>query len=197
MKDVHNRYREEEKEELENASSEKEELGAESKDEPLSEVDELKLKLEKKNNDYLRALAELENYKKRINEERSRERKYANQSLLEELIAGFDIFDKALNMKTDNEELKNFLLGFQMINKNFKDVLEKNGVTKIKAMGEKFDPRFHHAVETTYDENEEDGKIIQEMQTGYMYKDRVLRVSLVKVNQKPKEASDTSVNEKK
>ena len=190
MKDVHNRYREEELEEQEKNGTVEEKFDDSPHEEPLSEVDELKLKLEEKNNDYLRALAELENYKKRINEERNRERKYAYQSLLEELIAGFDIFDKALNMKTDNEELKNFLLGFQMINKNFKDVLEKNGVKKINALGEKFDPRFHHAVETTYDENVEEGLIIQEMQTGYMYKDRVLRVSLVKVNQKPKEESN-------
>ncbi|MBP5550855.1 MAG: nucleotide exchange factor GrpE [Bacilli bacterium] len=190
MKDVHNRYREEELEEQEKNGTVEEKFDDSPQKEPLSEVDELKLKLEEKNNDYLRALAELENYKKRINEERNRERKYAYQSLLEELIAGFDIFDKALNMKTDNEELKNFLLGFQMINKNFKDVLEKNGVKKINALGEKFDPRFHHAVETTYDENVEEGLIIQEMQTGYMYKDRVLRVSLVKVNQKPKEESN-------
>lgn len=190
MKDVHNRYREEELEEQEKNGTVEEKFDESPQKEPLSEVDELKLKLEEKNNDYLRALAELENFKKRINEERNRERKYAYQSLLEELIAGFDIFDKALNMKTDNEELKNFLLGFQMINKNFKDVLEKNGVKKINALGEKFDPRFHHAVETTYDENVEEGLIIQEMQTGYMYKDRVLRVSLVKVNQKPKEESN-------
>ena len=190
MKDVHNRYREEELEEQEKNGTVEEKFDDSPQKEPLSEVDELKLKLEEKNNDYLRALAELENYKKRINEERNRERNYAYQSLLEELIAGFDIFDKALNMKTDNEELKNFLLGFQMINKNFKDVLEKNGVKKINALGEKFDPRFHHAVETTYDENVEEGLIIQEMQTGYMYKDRVLRVSLVKVNQKPKEESN-------
>ena len=190
MKDVHNRYREEELEEQELNGTVDEKLDDSPQEEPLSEVDELKKKLEEKNNDYLRALAELENYKKRITEERNRERKYAYQSLLEELIAGFDIFDKALNMKTDNEELKNFLLGFQMINKNFKDVLEKNGVKKINALGEKFDPRFHHAVETTYDENVEEGLIIQEMQTGYMYKDRVLRVSLVKVNQKPKEENN-------
>ena len=189
MKNVNNRYREEELEEQEKSGTVDEKLEESPQEEPLSEVDELKKKLEEKNNDYLRALAELENYKKRINEERSRERKYAYQSLLEELIAGFDIFDKALNMKTENEELKNFLLGFQMINKNFKDVLEKNGVKKINALGEKFDPRFHHAVETTYDENVEEGLIIQEMQTGYMYKDRVLRVSLVKVNQKPNEES--------
>ena len=190
MKDVHNRYREEELEEQEKNGTVEEKFDDSPQKEPLSEVDELKLKLEEKNNDYLRALAELENFKKRINEERNRERKYAYQSLLEELIAGFDIFDKALNMKTDNEELKNFLLGFQMINKNFKDVLEKNGVKKINALGEKFDPRFHHAVETTYDKNVEEGLIIQEMQTGYMYKDRVLRVSLVKVNQKPKEENN-------
>ena len=189
MKDVNNRYREEEKEEQENSGIEEEKL-EENPSEELSEVDQLKKQLEEKNNDYLRALAELENYKKRINEERIRERKYAYQSLFEELIAGFDIFDKALNMKTDNDELKNFLLGFQMINKNFKDVLEKNGVKKINAVGEKFDPRFHHAVETTYDEKMEEGIIIQEMQTGYMYKDRVLRVSLVKVNQKPKEEKE-------
>ena len=189
MKNYNNRYREEEKEEQEKNGTVEEKLEDSPQEKKLSEADELKVKLEEKNNDYLRALAELENYKKRINEERSRERQYAYQSLLEELIAGFDIFDKALNMKTDNEELKNFLLGFQMINKNFKDVLEKNGVKKIEAVGKKFDPRFHHAVETTYDENVEEGMIIQEMQTGYMYKDRVLRASLVKVNQKPKEES--------
>ena len=96
MKNVNNRYREEELEEQEKSSTVDEKLEDSPHEEPLSEVDELKKKLEEKNNDYLRALAELENYKKRITEERNRERKYAYQSLLEELIAGFDIFDKAL-----------------------------------------------------------------------------------------------------
>lgn len=175
-----NRYREEEKE-LEE-SGELEEIN-ESPDSSC-DIEALKEEAKKYKEQYLRVLADSENFKKRIDEERIRDRKYSSQRLLEKIIPSIDIFDKALNMKTDDEKLNNFLIGFEMINNNLKQALEEEGVKKIKAVGEKFDPKFHHAVETEWDERYDEGIVLSEMQTGYMYKDRVLRPSLVKVNKK-------------
>ena len=80
----------------------------------------------------LRKQAEFENYKKRIAEERQRDRKYALQDFLYDAIETLDIFDKAVNMKTEEPMLKNFLIGFEMINGQFSTILENYGVKKIK-----------------------------------------------------------------
>lgn len=175
MKEKPNRYREEE---LETKTEEKaEDVIVEPK------VDDELLKM---TNSYLRVLADYENFKKRTNEERIKERKYVYQSLFEKLINVIDIFDKAVNMKTDDEKLKNFLMGFQMINDNLRQILENEGVKKIITLDQKFDPNFHHAMEVEWDETKAEDVVLCELQTGYMYKDRLIRPSLVKVNQKTK-----------
>lgn len=194
---MNNRYREEErleeeqnqkdkkKEKTIEVKTKKEEKKAKKKEEEQAEdleILELKAEVAKLSDLYLRTLAEAENFKKRINDERMRERKYAGQSLLERLVNVTDIFDKAVNSNVDDEKVKNFLIGFQMINKNLQDLLEDEGVTKIKAKGEVFDPKVHHAVETVTDLEQDDNIIVQERQTGYYYKDRILRPSLVVVN---------------
>lgn len=194
---MNNRYREEErleeeqnqkdkkKEKTIEVKTKKEEKKAKKKEEEQAEdleILELKAEVAKLSDLYLRTLAEAENFKKRINDERMRERKYASQSLLERLVNVTDIFDKAVNSNVDDEKVKNFLIGFQMINKNLQDLLEEEGVTKIKAKGEVFDPKVHHAVETVTDLEQDDNIIVQERQTGYYYKDRILRPSLVVVN---------------
>lgn len=150
------------------------------------EITELENKLKQSNEQYLRTLAEMENFKKRINDERIKERKYASQRLLEKLITNTDIFDKACNMQTNDPNLNNFLIGFQMINNNIKNVLEEEGVKKIKCDG-LFDPHYQHAVDTDYDETKEEGAILAVIKDGYMYKDRVLVAAMVKVNKKPEE----------
>ncbi|HEY8445222.1 MAG TPA: nucleotide exchange factor GrpE [Bacilli bacterium] len=192
-----NRYREEEQEETQAGVDTKpeEETAPEepvegSNEEPKEETpDELTLlqeELDKYKNLYLRTLAEMENFKKRINEERLRERKYAYQGLLEKLVNVIDIFDKAVNIKTDDQKLQNFLTGFAMVNNSFKQILESEEVKKIEALGKEFDPKFHHAVESDYDETKPENYVLEEFQTGYTYKDRILRPSLVKVNLKKK-----------
>lgn len=186
------RYREEEKEEiLENQDSDTEEVVDEVTLDETNEVDnekeELKSELNKTKEQYLRTLAEVENYKKRTNEERIRERKYFNQSLIEKFVNTLDIFDRTINIKTDDEKLKNFLIGFEMINNNMKQILADEGVKLIESIGKKFDPAIHHAIDTAYDEEKEEGIILEEVQRGYMFKDRVLKAALVKVNQKNKE----------
>lgn len=201
---MNNRYREEEKEnEKESAPTEEKQTPEantpEANPEPAKEpefieknadqekIQELEEEVRKLKDQYLRVLADAENYKKRINDERIRERKYSAQSLCEKLVGTLDIFDKVLSMKTDDEKLKNFLSGFSMINESFKKILEDEGVKKIVSLHQKFDPIYHHAVEVEWDEKQEEGTIIEEFQTGYLFKDRVLRAAMVKVNKKNKE----------
>ena len=195
---MHNRYREEEKEleeeKKKNGEVEAEDVETNEAETSKEDIEVLKEEIKKYKEQYLRVLADSENFKKRIDEERIRERKYGSQRVLEKIIPSIDIFDKAVNMKTDDEKLKNFLIGFEMINNNLKQVLEEEGVKKIKAVGEKFDPKYHHAVETEWNSDVEEDVILSEMQTGYMYKDRVLRPSLVKVNKKVEEKKEKKEN---
>ncbi len=195
---MHNRYREEEKEleeeKKKNGEVEAEDVKTNEAETSKEDIEALKEEIKKYKEQYLRVLADSENFKKRIDEERIRERKYGSQRVLEKIIPSIDIFDKAVNMKTDDEKLKNFLIGFEMINNNLKQVLEEEGVKKIKAVGEKFDPKYHHAVETEWNSDVEEDVILSEMQTGYMYKDRVLRPSLVKVNKKVEEKKEKKDN---
>lgn len=188
---MNNRYREEEKE------LDKQEQNQDIESEVVESVDEdnsdelakdkkidLEEEVKRLNNLYLRTLADTENFKKRINDERLKERKYASQGLLEKLVNAIDIFDKAVSYKPDDEKLKNFLIGFEMINNNLKQILEEEGVKKMNTIGQKFDPLYHHAVETDCVEEEDDEIILSETQSGYIYKDRVLRPAMVKVNKK-------------
>lgn len=178
---MNNRYREEEKE-LQEETLEEQETAQEAVEE--SELDKATKELEKYKDLYFRTLADLQNFKKHIEEERIRERKYASQRVIEKLIYSMDIFDKALSIKTDDEKLKSFLIGFEMINTSMKQAMEEEGVKKINSLGKKFDPKYHHAIETSYDETVEEDIIVGETQSGYMFKDRVLRPALVIVNKK-------------
>ena len=202
---MYNRYREEEKQEKELKQTEAETSGEETAAEteatgeetpvaPAEEIDaageetlDLEEEVKRLKDLYLRTLADAENFKRRINEERIRERKYAAQGLLEKLISVIDIFDQAIGVETDDPKLKNFLTGFTIINKQLNEILEEEGVKKIDARDQIFDPAYHHAVEVEHDENKEDNIVLEVYQNGYTFKDRVLRPALVKVNKSKKE----------
>ena len=131
----------------------------------------------------LRKQAEFENYKKRVLEERQRDRKYALQDFLMELIDVIDIYDKAVKVKTDDEKLSKFLSGFVMINNRLKQILEHYEVRQIEALNKPFNPSFHSAIETVKVDGVEPNTVVEEIMTGYVYKDRVLRPSMVKVSE--------------
>lgn len=133
--------------------------------------------------DLLRNRADLENFKKRNNEERIRERKYALQDFLMELIDIIDIYDKAVSIKTDDDKLNKFLSGFIMINNRLKQILEHYEVRQIDALNKPFDPSFHSAIETVTVDGVESNTVVEVIITGYVYKDRVLRPSMVKVSE--------------
>ena len=141
----------------------------------IQEVKELKDKL-------LRNQAELENFKRRTQTERMKERKYAQQYILMKLIDLNDNFDRALNSNEDDYNgLKDDL---KQIMTQLNKILEEEQVAKIEAVGQEFDPNYHQAVMTGDDDEIEDDHVSEEFQTGYMYKDRILRPSMVKVNKK-------------
>lgn len=193
---MHNRYREEEKEENLKVRAENENDMPADEDSELTEpevienedeTEKIKEELKMLSDRYLRMMAETENFKKRINEERIRERKYGAQRIFERLIDVLDIFDQALSVKTDDEKLKNFLTGFEMVNRQLKEIAEDEGVKKIDCHEKIFNPAYHHAMDVGNDLEKGENAILEVYQNGYLYKDRVLRPALVKVNKSNKE----------
>ncbi|HOE77370.1 MAG TPA: nucleotide exchange factor GrpE [Bacilli bacterium] len=173
-----------------------EECACQQKEDELAvcqaEIAKLKEEIAQLNDQLLRNRAELENFKRRTNEERIRERKYALQSFFADFIHITDIFNKAVQTETDDEKLKKFLAGFQLINTQIQTLMAQYGVKPIEAKNQKFDPNLHSAAETVWVEGVDEDVIVEEIITGYMYKDRILRPSIVKVNK----ASAKSIEEK-
>jgi len=134
-------------------------------------------------NDLLKNRAELANFKKRINEENIKNLKYANQDLIAQLLTPLEFLDKACNFETDNQDLKNFLIGFQMINKQLFDILINNGLEEIKvSVGDEFDPQIHHAMDSLEEKGTEPNKVIEVLRKGYKYKDRIIQPAMVNVS---------------
>ncbi|MDD3106549.1 MAG: nucleotide exchange factor GrpE [Bacilli bacterium] len=183
---MNNRYREEEQENSMNQEESVVELNEEIKIEENDELKKAQEEIKRLNDLYLRTLADADNFKRRINEERIRERKYASQSLLEKFVNALDVFDRVVSIKTDDDKLKSFLQGFEMINQQLKQILNDEGVKRIDSLYQPFNPTYQHAVEVGNNEKYEDDIVIGELQSGYMYKDRVLRPALVVVNKKNK-----------
>ncbi len=146
-------------------------------------IKELEDEIEYLKNYLLRNQADFENFKKRMHQERITDRKYAAMDLIHDLLIPLDQLRKVVNMDIEDPMLKNYLIGFKMINDQIYDQLEANGLKEIKALGETFDPKVHHAVEKDSNSEIENNIITEEIQKGYMYKDRILRPAMVKVNE--------------
>lgn len=149
-------------------------------------IDELKELLQLEKEKSLRIQAEMINFKKRKDEELSLYLKYANESLVDDLLPIVDNFERAIKMDTSDEtsdEVSKFLEGFKMIYGNLISVLNKIEVKEIEASGVEFDPKFHQAVLTEKDENKPSGVVLEVLQKGYIYKDKVIRPAMVKVNE--------------
>ena len=126
---------------------------------------------------YLRLMADFQNYKKRVEKEKRDLYSYANEKLMNELLAVVDNFERALDHDAD----EGFKEGIEMIFKQLQDVLEKSGLAEIPALGEEFDPNVHSAVMTEETEEYESGKVSGVMQKGYTLNGKVIRPSMVKV----------------
>lgn len=133
--------------------------------------------------DYYKVFADMENLKRRMQNEHANAMKFMMQGFIEELLPVVDNFERSLQVENPSDEIKNFLKGYEMIYQQLMGVLEKQGVEVIETEGKEFDPNFHQAVMTVKDENFDTNMIVEEMQKGYKLKDRVIRASLVKVSE--------------
>lgn len=149
------------------------------------EIEELQQQVASFKEMLLRNQAELQNYKRRREEETAKMMKYKDEDLIKEFLVVLDNFERAIKMDDDDltDEVSRFLEGFKLIYSNTINILNKFEVKEIEAEGVEFDPDYHHAVLTEHDENKPAGVVLEVLQKGYMYKDKVIRPAMVKVNE--------------
>lgn len=135
--------------------------------------------LEDKN---IRVTAEMVNSLRRKEEENNRLMKYASESLILDILSTIDNFERALSVKSDNVDIENYQKGFDMIYQNLVNTLKKYEVKEIECLGLEFDPTYHQAVMTDHIDGKKENEIIEVLQKGYTYKDKVIRPAMVKVN---------------
>lgn len=135
----------------------------------------------------LRITAEFENYRKRVEREMNDFRKFANESLIKDILPIVDNLERALEIPYGNNEnaFNGMLEGVQMTLKGLLERLEKFGVVPIDSLDRPFDPNFHQAVMQEESEGHPDNTVSQELQKGYMMNDRLLRPAMVVVSKKP------------
>ena len=145
------------------------------------------LKLEDK---LARAFAEMENQRRRFEKEREDAFSYGGFAFAKETLNLIDNLERSKQILENDDALKNSealkktLEHFDIINKDMVSILSKNGITAIDSIGKKLDPNLHQAMIEIYDDQKEPGTIVQEIQKGFMMKDRLLRPSLVGVSKK-------------
>ncbi|WCF09973.1 nucleotide exchange factor GrpE [Paenibacillus thiaminolyticus] len=130
----------------------------------------------------LRAQADFDNFRRRTVKEKEELAQYASSKLVTELLPVLDNFERALAAAQTGSEEQSFVKGVDMIFRQLTQVLEQEGVKAMNAVGEPFNPEFHQAIMQVESEEHEEGIVVEEVQKGYMLKDRVLRPAMVKVS---------------
>jgi molecular chaperone GrpE len=151
-------------------------------DENAAKLAELEAKIADEEAKYLRLRADYDNLLRRSRLDLQNAEKYRAQKLLTELLPVLDNLDRALQAESGNEETALFK-GVEMVYRQLVDATAKEGLEVIAAEGVQFDPNVHQAVMQEQDAEKESGIIIRELQKGYVLKDRVLRPSMVSVNE--------------
>jgi molecular chaperone GrpE len=153
-----------------------------------SEVSNLRQQLEAKEQEsksnydrFLRQVAELENFKKRASREKEETIRFANESLVKDLLPIVDNLERAVSHAQGGGNGRPLVEGVEMVLKSMLDVLAKHGVTPVESKGQPFDPTKHEAMAQIPTEAQQPNTVVEEHQRGYMYKDRLLRPALVSV----------------
>ena len=163
-----------ENEKAEEPTKEKPKLFKKKKDERDEKIEELSDKL-------LRQMAEFDNFRKRTEKEKSQMYTVGAADVIEKLLPVVDNFERGLAAMTDDEKTTSFAQGMELVYKQLMTTLTDMGVTSIEAVGVEFNPDFHNAVMQAPSEEYESGVVIQELQRGYVYKEKVIRYSMVMV----------------
>ena len=141
------------------------------------QVDGLNKDLQEKKDRLLRLQADFDNFRRRSAKEREEISAVVTQNFCKDMLPLLDNFERA--MAAETKDVEAFQKGVEMIFTQFQEILKKNGLEHIEAIGQKFDPNFHQAVMRVEDPDKEDDTVAQELQKGYMVKGRVIRPSMV------------------
>lgn len=143
------------------------------------QVEKLTGDLQEKKDRLLRLQADFDNFRRRSAKEREEISAVVTQNFCKDMLPLLDNFERA--MAAETKDVEAFQKGVEMIFTQFQEVLKKNGLEQIEAVGQKFDPNFHQAVMRVEDPEKEDDTVAQELQKGYMVRGRVIRPSMVQV----------------
>ena len=159
-----------------------------------TEEDILKEEIKTLKEEKIRVLAEMENLRKRFDREKIDSIKYGSVNFARDILSPGDNLERALSAINQEEEhpqsIKNLIEGLLMVKKELSTALEKNGITKIESLDKKFDPNLHQAMMEIENNDLEEGVVVQEIQTGYMMHDRLLRPAMVGVSKKPQKTNE-------
>ena len=166
-----------------------------------SEEERLQEEVRTLKEDKIRVLAEMENLRKRFDREKIDSIKYGSVNFARDILSPGDNLERALSAINQEEDhpqsIKNLIEGLKMVQKEFSSALEKNGISKINSMNEKFDPNLHQAMMEVERDDLDEGIVVQEIQTGYMMHDRLLRPAMVGVSKKPKQNNTSDSQDEK
>ena len=188
-----NSEKKEEEKSLEIEKDEAENVESKKTESPEDKIKALEDKL-------LRTLAEMENQRRRFEKERGEAFEFGGFNFARESLSLLDNLDRAIDSFKNDEKLKNnkdlnkITDGIEIVKKDLISIFKKNGVEPIECINKKFDPNFHQAMLEVQDSTKEPGTVVQEIQKGYMMKDRLLRPSLVGVTKKREEKVEKSAN---
>ena len=143
----------------------------------------LQAEIDQLNDKFLRLTAEYQNYRKRVEKEKTDIFKYGTEKLFVDMLPIMDNFERALTAAEQENSDSKVVEGVKMIKKSLDELFEKNGVKKIEALNQPFDPIKHHAVMTVESDEAENEHVLEVFQDGYILNDKVIRPSMVKVTQ--------------
>jgi len=170
--------------------SENNEENVESEEEDTKETEEdiLREEIKTLKEEKIRVLAEMENLRKRFEREKIDSIKYGSVNFARDILSPGDNLERALSAINEKEEhpqsIKNLIEGLLMVKKELSTALKKHGITKIDSLNKKFNPNLHQAMMEIENNDLDEGIVVQEIQTGYMMHDRLLRPAMVGVSKK-------------
>jgi len=162
---------------------------------PEETLDSLRAERDELAERVLRQAAEHENYKKRSEREKSEFFKRANQSMAADLLPVIDNLERALAAARENGGDQSMIDGLEMIHQELMRVLERHGLEPIEALGQPFDPEYHEAMMQQEDPDQPNNTVIDQVQKGYLFQDRLLRPAMVVVSKRPENQNDDNGDE--
>ncbi|MFD0692847.1 nucleotide exchange factor GrpE [Paenibacillus sp. GCM10027628] len=147
-----------------------------------SELDQLRMQSDENYQRFLRVQADFDNFRRRSRAEKEDFAKYASLKVIEQLLPVVDNFDRALSSSKEAKDFDALVKGLDMTFRQLDQVLTQEGLKPIEAVGQPFNPEFHQAIMQVESEEHEEGIVVEELQKGYMLKDKVIRPAMVKVS---------------